>query len=1787
MAYKLAYCLYVESYFSTHLFALQNNMSVIILFLFVLGCDNNMFTNCTASSLTCTSSSSCDDTEYFCYLSNQCKPFSESCTCVSESGQQACQNGHSVSDAGPTYRLVGQTLVEVELLGERFLTIPADSVPVQEGDVLGFEIEAGKNVMKCENLPTSNLQQRSYEASTADWYMKDDEFPAASASDVDQTCYFHAIYTENIVKNLTTYLGSLDTTETYSISIEIPSSGYSRTISTTVEEAVGDFKWVYPEVKEIATDSTSLGTIYVEAGVTYSFTVRVGKGTSVSAIFAIDGTTSTENLHSACPADALAAIPSLCDTNLIWSDNPFSYFSHSISTTGTQNLTVTISNSISSETRIVTVKIAKRISNVGITCTSSPNNIVEVNDTSDFSTTVGDGTDLSYAYAIDGVSVLGTVDTMTHTFSTVGQINVSVTVSNILGSSLASLLMNVILPANFQNCKFTLSEYTAAVNVSLTMSVTCEVALTAVVQASWSFSDRPLAAPLTSTETASSSTTVTWTQSVVFDTASSSVTVTVTYTDQINSGSISTSVTVYEAVPSVDLVAVPLKALVTENIDFTASVPPGIYGNLTFDFDFGNHATDSANASDSNPVAGVTYFYTNTGSYYVRVIATNGPSKAEFTIQVIVVEAIQGLTITSDSPTKTGELTTITVNVNRGSYGIVYNFVSYEASTATSTVFNINATQSSFSYAFPREGNYTVDVTAMNGLTNETGSVTVYVMDETTIYASNLEIDGGPFSSCIESNTEHEFDVSVIHFDETNLLYEYSFGDQDVTSGVSKVKHTYASGNNFTLTLTIKYTPVPAAQVVLSETVCVQDPIGSPTIVVDKKIGLPPTGSVTKTASVSVTGTDPVYSWGTNASYTGSTMGSTFNLEFIATGFYSIDVNVSNTINMESAQTVVVEVLNAISGLSIACTNSSSQPCFDKVGHVYVEKGDTFTMSASVTSGDAVTYSWTFGDGSGPQSGQTVTKTYTNTDTYNVTVEARNDAGSELEYITLHAEERLASVTLDKYLYGSPPAWIQTNEHITKKNEVTEFEAVEAPSGMEVEYLWDFGDGSTKTTTTGITGHNYTSTGHMQCEVTVKNFLNSVKDTFDFYVIETITSVNLKINGSEVSGTSLSVAVNRLNVFNIIANTDVKCSYMFSLKKNGKYVDSEPNYTWEYTFSTLGSYTLATTVTNLLGTEASTFNIEVIEEITNPAIKVTAGGPSITLGSSITLEASAQGYNPVFSWMYKQAPAGERLPSSTGQQLTLTPTSVGTFVVQLNASNDVSVAQTAEYTFVVMEAVAGVSIQSTLDPPDAVKINTLVTFTASVANGSDLSYAWTIESTTGSNSSFSYQFTAQKLYTVSVNVSNSASWIVETIQVYSLEEVPAFTMSVSGSTFHPAHQAAETGDTLVFSSSLSTTTFITFSWTQNTVSSGATTFSQAFSTPGSYDVALNASNKISFSVSQITVVIQDRISGLTVAQCSGTFTINTDIPLIATYNKGTNVTIDWDMESLPAASGDTTDINYPAPGTYTVNATATNFVSSEVVSCQIEIQGKIDNLIIDHSKYLFASFPVSFNVTGDYLGSASFSWSISGNPTPVVTSVPLWDYTFQTKGDYVVTVNVSNAVSSKEVSLNVTVLELECTVPTLTIADGITERTVTRASDIELPVTVSNAVCSAYTSINKWTLYTASSCSEPLTNEYSLPSDITTTTPSLNIPGKTLPYNTYCAVFEHSYKDTPVYSFTAFNLTIIESELVAIITGGDQKDVGAGTELYIDASESVDPDDTPGTTLSYTWGCQVSMRGGG
>lgn len=89
----------------------------------------------------------------------------------------------------------------------------------------------------------------------------------------------------------------------------------------------------------------------------------------------------------------------------------------------------------------------------------------------------------------------------------------------------------------------------------------------------------------------------------------------------------------------------------------------------------------------------------------------------------------------------------------------------------------------------------------------------------------------------------------------------------------------------------------------------------------------------------------------------------------------------------------------------------------------------------------------------------------------------------------------------------------------------------------------------------------------------------------------------------------------------------------------------------------------------------------------------------------------------------------------------------------------------------------------------------------------------------------------------------------------------------------------------------------------------------------------------------VTLTIEERpITGLT-ADNDGPVVIGDDVNLSASLAGGTNVTFDWDFGDGNADSGATPNHLYAAPGVYTVTVTASNSVSSEQATTEVQVLG--------------------------------------------------------------------------------------------------------------------------------------------------------------------------------------------------------------------------------------------------------
>jgi hypothetical protein len=133
--------------------------------------------------------------------------------------------------------------------------------------------------------------------------------------------------------------------------------------------------------------------------------------------------------------------------------------------------------------------------------------------------------------------------------------------------------------------------------------------------------------------------------------------------------------------------------------------------------------------------------------------------------------------------------------------------------------------------------------------------------------------------------------------------------------------------------------------------------------------------------------------------------------------------------------------------------------------------GNATSLTATISAGDNVTYTWAFGDGA-TGSGASATHTYQSAGSYIAVVTATNGAGSA----TATTDVTVTDVPISGLLAGANGP--------TNLGNTTTFTATIA-SGTNVTYTWAFGDGTTGGGATAA--HTYQSEGSYTAVVTASN----------------------------------------------------------------------------------------------------------------------------------------------------------------------------------------------------------------------------------------------------------------------------------------------------------------------------------------------------------------------------------------------------------------------------------------------------------------------------------------------------------------------------------------------------------------------------------------------------------------------------------------------------------------------------------------------------------------------------
>jgi hypothetical protein len=95
-----------------------------------------------------------------------------------------------------------------------------------------------------------------------------------------------------------------------------------------------------------------------------------------------------------------------------------------------------------------------------------------------------------------------------------------------------------------------------------------------------------------------------------------------------------------------------------------------------------------------------------------------------------------------------------------------------------------------------------------------------------------------------------------------------------------------------------------------------------------------------------------------------------------------------------------------------------------------------------------------------------------------------------------------------------------------------------------------------------------------------------------------------------------------------------------------------------------------------------------------------------------------------------------------------------------------------------------------------------------------------------------------------------------------------------------------------------------------------------------------------------------------------------------------------------------------------------------------------------------------------------------------------------------------------------------------------------------------------------------------------LSSRIITNTPKLLLD-KSLDVGVYCVQLTTKYEKTPLIQVVGYKLTVVHSDLAAIISGGSKLKYPSSQAITVDGSGSFDPDNST-SSLQYSWACSKS-----
>ncbi len=420
------------------------------------------------------------------------------------------------------------------------------------------------------------------------------------------------------------------------------------------------------------------------------------------------------------------------------------------------------------------------------------------------------------------------------------------------------------------------------------------------------------------------------------------------------------------------------------------------------------------------------------------------------------------------------------------------------------------------------------------------------------------------------------------------------------------------------------------------------------------------------------------------------------------------------------------------------------------------------SFNGSGSTGDIISYSWTFGD-SGSGSGSQVSHSYTTSGTYTATLTTTGPAGTSQDSVTVTVSTPPvppSAVISSSSLSGDAPLNVSFNGS--------------GSTGDISAYSWTFGDSGSGSG--GQVSHSYTTPGTYTATLITTGPAGTSQDSVTVTVSTPPVPPSAVISSSSLSGDA------PLNVsFNGSGSTGDISSYSWTFGDSGTGSGSQVSHS----YTTPGTFT-ATLITNgPAGTSQKSVTVNVASPTTPPSAVISSTALTGNAPFSVSFDGSGSIGASSYSWSFGDG------DSSSLNQIIHVYSVPGTYNASLTVTN--SLGQTHQATVTV---IVNISVPSNTPPNAVISSSTAVgeapfaiTFDGSGSSDSEgaiATYSWSFgdgATATGINAVYTYStpgsYTASLTVTDSQNVSDSITTPVIITEPTTPNEPPVAAVTAS------------------------------------------------------------------------------------------------------------------------------------------------------------------------------------------------------------------------------------------------------------------------------------------------------------------------------------------------------------------------------------------------------------------------